>query len=110
MRQLELISNDVIVDICTQGLRDPMTKGLMTKRTRLRTNAPAAIRKFARSRCKFHHPKGPNRPFHVPIPGKTTLPNGKRILRSEYAGWYTKKFATDLIQALDEELRRIGGT
>ena len=47
MRQLEPISDDVMVDMCTQGLRDPMTKGLMTNRTRLRTNAPTVIRKFA---------------------------------------------------------------
>ena len=49
MRQLEPVSDDVIVDICTQGIRDPMTKGLMTKRTRPRTNAPAFVRKFATS-------------------------------------------------------------
>ena len=48
MRQLEPINEDVIVDMCTQGLRDLVTKGLMTKRTRLRTNTPAVVRKFAK--------------------------------------------------------------
>ena len=42
------------------------------------------------------------------IEGSTTLPDGTKIRRSEYAGWYTKKFATNLIQALDEEFRSHG--
>ena len=50
MRQLEENSDDVIVDMCTSDLRCPMTKGLMTKRTRFRTNAPAVIRKFAKKK------------------------------------------------------------
>ena len=108
MRELEDTSEDVIVDMCIQDLPDPMTKGLMTKRTRLRSNASAVIKKFATSRCKIQHPKGPRLPFHVAIEGTTTLADGTRVRRSEYAGWYTKKFAKNLIEAMYEELRLHG--
>ena len=63
------------------------------------------IKEFAKSRCKIQHPKGPRRPFHVPIEGMATLADGTKIRRSEYAGWYTKKVAKKLIEAIEEELR-----
>ena len=102
MQEMQRVNHNTYFDMCSEGLKDPDSGLPMRKRTKLNHTSGILHHLLTEHRqCSQDHD-------HQPIEGATRFQdaNGvwRSINRSTFAGWYTRDFATDVMDSFTQTI------
>ena len=93
MRPIIMHCHQTVVDMCAFGLKTPITRVPIRKRTAILTTHPELAKSLEKFRCKGVH-------VHHTIAGSIQDRQGRRLATSRFAGSYCKGFAKHIARCI----------
>ena len=99
LREVSAKTQKVVVDMCAFGLRTPVSKQPIRKRTALLTTLPELANQLCEHRCPGTH-------THQQVSGRIRIPGGVTVATSQFAGSYCQGFAKEVARIILNDTQR----